>query len=175
MQMLLMAVIAALLVITGLLGQGIKNPALHGDTHAVADSPAPESPYYSGAGNITVTANTSMERCRLASVEQSLVEVCRALYWMGTNNGCSPLNESFTWSFLFQNGNAGTLNNILSETPSSTFSCSNPAQYGTYLLGNLYTTTDLAGYNYNLDNSAGTGSISGQTDPCAYADIVYKQ
>src|SRR5208283_1991292 len=175
MQMILMGVIAALLAITAFMGQGFKNPALHCDTQAVADGPAPESSYYGSAGNMAAAANTTMERYRLASVEQSLVDVCRAIYWMGKNNGCSPLSESFTWSFLFQYGNAGTLNSILSATSSDTFSCANPAQYGAYLLNNLYTSTDLAGYSYNLNNSAGTGVIGGQAVPCAYADIVYTQ
>ncbi len=171
--MILMGVIAALLAITVIMGQGFKNPALHGDTQAVADSPAPESPYYGGAENMTAAANTTMERYRLASVEQSLVDVCRAIYWMGTNNGCFPLSESFTWSFLFQGGTAGTLNNILGAASSGTFSCSNPAQYWVYLLQGVY--SDLTGYSYNLNNSGGTGVIGGQPDPCAYADIVYVQ
>jgi hypothetical protein len=173
--MILMGVIAALLTITAIMGQGFKSPALHGDAHAIADSSAPELFYYGSAGNMTAAVNATLESYRLASVEQSLVEVCRAIYWMGTNNGCSPLSESFTWSFLFQNGNAGTLNSILGATSSGAFSCSTPAQYGTYLLNNLYTSTDLAGYSYNLNNSAGTGVIGGQADPCAYADIVYRQ
>ncbi len=173
MQMILMGVIAALLAITAIMGQGFKSPALHGDSHAVADGPAPESSYYGSAGNMTTALNTTMERYRLASVEQSLVNVCRAIYWMGTNNGCSPLSESFTWSFLFQNGNTGTLNSILSATSSDMFSCSNPQQYGVYLLKDVY--RDLTGYSYNLNNSTGTGVIGGQADPCAYADIVYVQ
>ena len=173
--MILMGVIAALLAITAIMGQGFKAPALPGDTQAIADSPAPEASYYSGVGNMTTSVNTTMERYRLTSVEQSLVDVCRAIYWMGTNNGCFPLNESVTWSFLFQNGSVGTLNSILDATSSGVFSCSTPAQYGTYLLNNLYTSADLAGYNYNLNNSAGTGVIGGQADPCAYADIVYWQ
>ena len=173
MQMILMGVIAALLAITAIMGQVIKNPDQHGDTQALVDSPAPESSYYGSAGNITTAVNTTMEHYRLASVEQSLVDVCRAIYWMGTNNGCSPLSESFTWSFLFQNGNAGTLNGILDATSSSTFSCLTPQHYGVYLLKGAY--SDLTGYSYNLNNSAGTGVIGGQADPCAYADIVYAQ
>ena len=173
MQMILMGVIAALLAITAIMGQWFKSPALHGDANSIADSPAPESSYYGNAGNMTTAVNVTMERYRLVSVEQSLVEVCRAIYWLGTNDGCSPLNESFTWSFLFQNGNVGTLNSILGATSSGAFLCSNPAQYGTYLLNNLYTSTDLAGYGYNLNNSTGSGVIGGQADPCAYADIVY--
>jgi hypothetical protein len=169
--MILMGVIAALLAIAAITGQGFKS----GDTQVVADSPAPESSYYGSVANITNAVNSTMERYRLTSVEQSLVDVCRAIYWMGTNNGCSPLSESFTWSFLFQKGNTGTLKGILSAASSSTFSCANPAQYGTYLLNNLYTSTDLEGYSYNLNNSGGTGVIGGQADPCAYADIVYGQ
>ncbi|MGD0282544.1 MAG: hypothetical protein ABSB95_09300, partial [Dissulfurispiraceae bacterium] len=95
MQMVLMGVIAALLVITALLGQGLKSPALNGDTQAIADSPAPELSYYGNAGNMAAAANTTMERYRLASVEQSLVDIGRATYWTGTNYGCSPLSESF--------------------------------------------------------------------------------
>ena len=165
-------VISVLLVALALSMNGLNNPTNY-DTSVVADSLAPESSIYGDATNMTASVNAAMERSKLTSIEQSLVDVCRAIYWMGKNNGCSPLDEGFTWQFMLNQGTTGTLNNVLSAASSSVFSCGIPGQYGAYLLQGVY--SDLTGYNYNLNNSVGTGVISGQADPCAYADIVYKQ
>ncbi|MBF0557241.1 MAG: hypothetical protein HQL08_00520 [Nitrospirae bacterium] len=170
MQLFVIA-ISALIVGLALSMTSLNNPANY-DTAAVADSLAPEHSLYDGAANITAAANVSMERSRLTSVEQSLVDVCRAIYWMGKNNGCSPLDEGFTWQFMLNQGTTGALNSVLSVPSTSTFSCGSPGQYGAYLLRGVY--SDLGGYKYNLNNSTGTGVISGQADPCAYADIVYR-
>jgi len=179
----LFTVIAGMLVALMLFTSGVFSPSNY-DTAAVADSPAPESSIYGGGANSATTnamtsiTNMSMESHRLTSVEQSLVEICRATYWMGEVNGCSPLNEAFTWSFLFQNGVTGSLNAVQGLASSGSFSCSTPGQYGVYLLNNIYSTTDLSTYTYNLNMwqsgavwVIGTQPIS-QSDPCAYADIV---
>ncbi len=179
----LFTVIAGMLVAMMLFVSGVFNPANY-DTAAVVDSPAQESVIYGTGGNsatantMTSIANTSMESHRLTSIEQSLVEICRATYWMGKSNGCSPLNEAFTWSFLFQNtstnptGATGSVNTVQGMASSSAFSCSTPGQYGVYLLNNIYSITNLAGYTYNINIGAGNTPISGQADPCAYANIV---
>jgi len=173
----LFTIIAGTLVAMMLFTSGVFSNNNY-DTAAVTNTPAPESTIYGGGANsatasaMTSSANLSMESHRLASVEQSLVEICRATYWMGKSSGCSPLNEAFTWSFMFQNGNTGSLNTVQGLSSSSSFSCSTPGQYGVYLLNNIYSATDLSAYTYNLNNSAGTGPISGQHDPCAYANIV---
>lgn len=171
MQLLIIAV-SALLVLSALSITGLNNPANY-DTAAVADSLAPESSLYGDAAGVTAAANAAMENSRLSSVEQSLIDVCRTIYWMGQNNGCAPVNEGFTWQFMLNQGTNGTLNSVLTAASSGTFSCSSPGLYGTYLLQGVY--SDLGGYNYNLNNDEGTGVINGQADPCGYADIVYKQ
>jgi len=172
MQIVLMSIIAALLATVTLIGQGYQNPARWGDRNAIVDSPAPEYANYATISAMTTAANTSMERYRLTGIEQSLVEICRATYWMGQVNNCSAINEGFTWKFMLNQGNTGSLTAVLGGASSSTFSCANPDQYGVYLLNSLYTTTNLSGYTYNLNKSDGSGVIGGQGDPCAYADIV---
>lgn len=172
MQMILMAIMAALLVVTALIGQGLKNPAQHGDRQAVTDTTAQEYVYYGGAPNMTAAINTDMERRRLTNIEQTLVEICRETYWQGQQNGCSGMNEAFTWSFMLNNGATGSLYTVQGMASSGVFSCASPGQYGVYMLNQVYSTTDLTGYTYNLNKADGSGVISGQPDPCAYADIV---
>ena len=174
---LLMPVIAGLIVVMALFSSGVVNRARY-DNAAIVDSLAPESVIYGGganaatAANMTAAANTAMEQYRLTSVEQTLVNICRVTYYLGKANNCSALNESFTWSYMFQAGNTGSLNAVQGLTSSSTFTCAHPEQYGVNLLNNVYSITDLAPYTYNLMKSDNSAPISGQADPCAYADIV---
>lgn len=131
---------------------------------------APEVQLYGTSSNVTAEANAHMQRNAVTDIQQALTGICRNLYYMGTINGCSNVNESFTWSFMLQNGNTGTLSSVLGATSSSTFTCGTAAAYGVYALNNVY--SDLTGYSYNLNKSDGSGVISGQADPCAYQDIV---
>ncbi len=174
----LIPVIASVVVAMALYVSAVFSP-LNYNTAVVADSPAPEAAvfYASNAAGMTSAIGTSIEKNRAAAIEQSLISVCRNVYFMGRASNCSPLNEAFVWQFLFQGGggNIGSLNTVLSSASSSTFSCAQPGQYGVYLLTNLYGTTGLTGYQYNL-NIYKRGSvqvIGGQSDPCAYADILY--
>lgn len=172
---ILVVIILALLMVTAITGQEMRyqaNPTMS----VLADSLAPESSLYNGRTSINSETNMSMESRRLASVEQSLVEVCRSTYYMGKANNCLPLNENFTWKFLLQNGVSGSLNSILNLASSGTFSCSTPEKYGVHLMVSTYGAGGLSGYNYNLNiynSSTHTlQTIGGQPDPCAYADIV---
>ena len=171
---ILMVVISVLLVIVAITGQGLKNQVNR--INVLAGGLVPESAFYSGVANINTAINMSMETSRLSSVEQALVEVCRATYYMGSINRCMPLNENFTWKFLLQNGATGSLNSILSMASSSSFSCATPEQYGVYLLLSAYGAGSLSEYNYNLNifnqSTHALQIIGGQADPCAYADIV---
>jgi hypothetical protein len=178
MMSLVITALASVIVAMSLYVSGVFAPGNY-NTAVIADSPAPEASVYfnSNAASMTAAVGTSIERDNAAMIEQSLVGVCRDVYWMGIANNCSSINEAFTWQFLFVGGggNTGSLNTVLGSASSSTFSCATPGQYGVYLLGNLYGTSGLAGYNYNLNiyKSGAIQVIGAQPDPCAYADIVY--
>ncbi len=174
---MLMSVIAGMLLALVLSTSGMSNLTSY-DTAAVLDSPAPEYVYF-GSNPTTMAGNITMdlEVNNVVSIEQSLVDVCRQVYWMGEINSCSPLNEAFTWApfFVGGGGNTGSLNTVLSSTASSTFTCAHPEYYGVYLLQQIYGTSGLTGYNYNLNIYQGgvIQVIGGQPDPCAYANTVY--
>lgn len=134
-----------------------------------------------------INSQAQTQSFHVVDVEQSLMAICRDIYWMGVQNKCSP-DENYTWQFLLQEGPSGTLSSILGRSSSSTLSTCNQsdaANYGVYLLGQVFTQASLSGYSYNLNindpKSAQTGEIgqgaagsfnAPQADPCGYNDIV---
>jgi len=101
--------------------------------------------------------------------EQALNSICKTIYIKYSNNCGVTEDPNLVWRFLTQNGNVGRLADILRYPQSSTFSCTNPERFGTYLFAQTFNNMQHClqlGYNINGLNSSKTADL------CAISEIV---
>lgn len=109
------------------------------------------------------------------SIEQSMITVCEVIREQAIKNGCYG-NQILGWEFIGCNGVSqttcnGTLQNVLAGSVSSTFSCSNAAAYGRYLLQQALSSFNFG--NYSTGNFSYYVSYPvDTTDACGMTDFV---
>lgn len=106
----------------------------------------------------------------IENIEQSLIDICKTVYFEGLKNGCVNIDSNFTWAFLTQDANAsgeGMLINVRGYPKSSTFNCAEPEKYGTDLIDKAFDNRDITKTTYSI---SGINNTNGE--PCGYDNLA---